>query len=433
MAKSKGVKKADAKPHFIALKFAAVAVVMAALVTIGAATFVFVLQSQYAYGTLLGVMFLLIFIIVAGFQLTMVRALWRVEQGTWKSLINFSLISILARAFLAYTLFTAHERWVHSTQHKPEDLSLTYVMYICAIFLAIEFLIFILIYVRRKAFMPTAEEIQEAMKKVSGPTVKTVSECPNCREIIEKDWASCPQCGTRLPRHCANCGFELLTKTEKCPNCGVTVEKAETVQKQIGTLKKISEEEARPEAMSVRYARLAEAYLKAGEVDQALDNYKEAIHFTAFDRKRSNFMVKMATIMHNSGRNDEAIQILDAAMQLDPSDAAGAALTKNRIAAHGLVQAAQAALDKGNESEALRLADEALKTDMTDYYRAAGLRGMITARELVRKAEEAIASMNQEAAAKLLDDAIRLDPTGRTNARTLRDQVEVQRGSKVKK
>jgi tetratricopeptide (TPR) repeat protein len=306
-------------------------------------------------------------------------------------------------------------------------------MYICAIFLAIEFLIFILIYVRRKAFMPTAEEIQEAMKKVSGPTVKTVSECPNCREIIEKDWASCPQCGTRLPRHCANCGFELLTKTEKCPNCGVTVEKAETVQKQIGTLKKISEEEARPEAMSVRYARLAEAYLKAGEVDQALDNYKEAIHFTAFDRKRSNFMVKMATIMHNSGRNDEAIQILDAAMQLDPSDAAGAALTKNRIAAHGLVQAAQAALDKGNESEALRLADEALKTDMTDYYRAAGLRGMITARELVRKAEEAIASMNQEAAAKLLDDAIRLDPTGRTNARTLRDQVEVQRGSKVKK
>jgi tetratricopeptide (TPR) repeat protein len=111
------------------------------------------------------------------------------------------------------------------------------------------------------------------------------------------------------------------------------VEHSETAQKSIQSLKIIADQDSRPEARSVRFARLADAYLKAGEIDLALETYRKAIHYTEFRRKQSNFMVKMAMVLHNDGRNDEALQVLEGALELDPQDAAGALEIKNQILA----------------------------------------------------------------------------------------------------
>ena len=203
-------------------------------------------------------------------------------------------------------------------------------------------------------------------------TVKTVSECPNCHEIVEKGWILCPQCGTALPRLCANCGKPLTERVDKCMNCGAIIEKQESITESIQTLIALSEEEARPEAKSVRYARLAEAYLKNGEIDLALETYRKAIHFSEFDRKRCNFLVKMANILHNAGRDEEAMKVLDAALQLDP---AGYRWGDHRQGPdQGRCHRQEGA--RGAEPRETRrapsaLADEALKIDPSDYHGAA--------------------------------------------------------------
>ncbi|MCG7840541.1 MAG: hypothetical protein MIO87_01380, partial [Methanomassiliicoccales archaeon] len=59
-------------------------------------------------------------------------------------------------------------------------------------------------------------------------------------------------------------------------------------------------------------------------LDEAVEAFRTAIHYTQFNRKRTNFMVKMAVVMANKGRLQEADQLLGAAIQLDPEDVAGA-------------------------------------------------------------------------------------------------------------
>jgi tetratricopeptide (TPR) repeat protein len=263
-------------------------------------------------------------------------------------------------------------------------------------------------------------------------TVKTVSECPNCHEIVEKEWVLCPQCGTSLPRLCANCGKPLTVRADKCMNCGAVIEKQESIKKGVQTLIALSEEEAKPEARSVRYARLAEAYLKNGEIDLALETYRKAIHFSEFDRKRCNFLVKMANILHNVGRDEEAMKMLDAALELDPMDTAGARMVKGQIDADAPVIRAREALNAGDEAKAVALADEAIKIDPSDFHGASIIKSTI----LTHQAEKLAASGNKAEVVKLLDQAVRLDPMGIGPAMVVRDKLaprERKREDKAKK
>jgi len=301
--------------------------IVAGLVTIIASIEVFLLKSNQAFGTLPGVLLILLLSIVGGFEMNTARAIYRTEMGSWRGSLNLMILGLLSRAFLIYANYK-----VYLDPKGKEDFVFA-LLILNLVFLVVEGLTLLLLYRFKDAFMPTEQERQVAMRKLSGPLVKTVSECPNCHEIIEKEWVLCPQCGTHLPRHCANCGHELKTKGEKCPSCGASVEHSETAQKSIQSLKIIADQDSRPEARSVRFARLADAYLKAGEIDLALETYRKAIHYTEFRRKQSNFMVKMAMVLHNDGRNDEALQVLEGALELDPQDAAGALEIKNQILA----------------------------------------------------------------------------------------------------
>jgi len=92
----------------------------------------------------------------------------------------------------------------------------------------------------------------------------------------------------------------------------------------VDALRKTAELDASPETRSARYARLGDGLLKIGQLDEAVEAFKTAIHYTKYDRKRTNFMVKMAVVMANKGRLDEADQLLDAALKLDPQDVSGA-------------------------------------------------------------------------------------------------------------
>jgi tetratricopeptide (TPR) repeat protein len=417
------------------LKPAALVLVIGGIFTIIIGFYVFVGRSAAVYGTLVGVLIMLLYLIIGGLEVSTARPMWRSEQGGYRGImvaVGFSMLLRLYGIFLMWQIYGKDRVSLEPGTRTPkaEDLFLTGLNSINIVIVVAEWVILWLVYTKRETFMPSQAEIQATLKRVGGPKVHTVSECPNCHELVEKDWELCPQCGTRLPRRCANCGAMLPPGVGKCPNCGVTVVRSEAVLKSIQNLMRTSEEEARPEARSVRYARLAEAYLKAGEPDQALEAYRKAVHYTDFDRKRTNFMVKMAVILHNAGRNEEASKMIEGAMQLDPQDFAGASVVRDQIAASGLVAKAKTTLNAGRDEEALAILADAVKLDKQDASGAQALTAKVNAGRYISKAKELQTAGKTDDALKQLDEALKADPEDQGKAQQMKTDFEAARPGK---
>jgi tetratricopeptide (TPR) repeat protein len=394
------------------LKVFALGLLLGGIMTIISSFVVFMIEANSAYGTLAGIVLLMAGFVLAGLELTSVLPLFRIEQGSNIQARNWIALSMLMRVMIIYTA-------VNGKMLDPGNDFINVLMTLNAIALILEAVMLVLILVLKKEFLPTAEQRMAAMRRLGRATVRTVSECPNCREIVEKGWILCPQCGTALPRLCANCGQPLTERTNKCSNCGSIIEVRESTGRSIQTLIAISEQEARPEAKSVRYARLAEAYLKNGDIDLALETYRKAIDFSEFDRKRCNFLVKMANILHSAGRDEEAMKVLDAALELDPKDIAGARTAKDQINADAPVKRAREALSAGDDAKAIALAEEAIKIDPSDFHGALLVKSTV----LTHQAEKLAESGNNEEVIRLLDEAVRLDPSGFGPAMAVRDKL----------
>jgi tetratricopeptide (TPR) repeat protein len=262
--------------------------------------------------TVIGIVLTLIFILFASFEIGASRVSFKGEIGGWNGVVNALLIALLARVIM---IFLARDWYFYAN----------------AIMGVGELGLLLVIYRRKDLFMPPAEEIEKTLKRLASPTVKVASECPTCHEVVEINWESCPYCGTKLMKHCGNCGIELEETVAICPNCGTPIESIEAITRTIESLNQSIQELDSPETRASQYAKLGENLLKTGDNDGALDAYTEAIKNTEFTRKRSYFMVKMARILKNIGKENEALEILDTAMELDPEDYAGAAEMKQAI------------------------------------------------------------------------------------------------------
>ena len=262
--------------------------------------------------TVLGIILVLIFILVCSYEIGAAKVVFRTEIGGWGAVMQALVFTLLARALML-------------------ALSRDWYFYANAILGAGELGILFVLYRRKDLFMPPAEVMEKSMQRMAGPTVKVESECPTCHEMVEMNWESCPYCGTKLSKHCGNCGEPLEENIAICPNCGTPVESVEAINKTIESLRASVEEVGSPEAKASQYAKLGENLLKTGDNEGALDAYTEAIKTTEFTRKRSYFMVKMAMVLKNIGQVNEAIDILDAAIEIDPDDYAGAAEMKSSL------------------------------------------------------------------------------------------------------
>lgn len=414
--------------HRAFFKLAAIIAILAGLMII-VSGFLILFSKNSPLGTLIGLLVFILLFLIGGVLIGSFRSLWGTEVGSWGSSFVISLISSITLGLLLFPALAVFSVRVLSNANLGNLAagSIAALIFIVALFV-LQVICTVLLYVWRVDFMPSKEEIEAGMRRIGKRTVKTVAECPRCHSVVQRDWINCPQCGFHLPRVCANCGKELTTEVEKCPECGEQIEHIDTAIRTVETLKLIAAEEAKPEARSVRYARLAEAYLKAGDADQALETYKQAISFTEFDTKRCNFMVKMAMVMHNNGRDKEAQELLEAALKLDPQDASGAGVAQKQILAHEMAAKAEEASKAGLEGEAVHYAEQSLAIDPTDYHGV----GVIKARVLVREAEAAARS-DRARAVKLLDQAVALDPSDVTSAMELRDSLTPREKSKQQK
>jgi tetratricopeptide (TPR) repeat protein len=262
--------------------------------------------------TVLGIILVLVYILVCSFEIGAAKTVFRAEMGGWGAVMQALVFTLLARILMLF-------------------LSQGWYFYANAFLGVGELSILVVLYRRKDLFMPSEEEMEVTMRRMEGPTVRVASECPTCHEMVEMNWESCPYCGTKLTKHCGNCGEPLEEGMAICQNCGTPVESLETIDRTIESLRLSVEEVESQEAKASQYAKLAENLLKTGDNDGALDAYTEAIKATEFTRKRSYFMVKMANVLRNIGQESEALDILETAMKLDPQDYAGAGEMRDSI------------------------------------------------------------------------------------------------------
>ncbi|MFP4196557.1 MAG: tetratricopeptide repeat protein [Methanomassiliicoccales archaeon] len=190
--------------------------------------------------------------------------------------------------------------------------------------------IFIMVFRSKDLFLP--DEMEDAkIKKMSGPTIRSVAECPTCHDVVEVGWDSFPYCGTKLPIICGNCGTELGEMDSHCPDCGTPVEGLEAVDQTTHSLRSALEDDEAPETRAGRLGKLGDAYLKKGDKEEALGSYRRAMEETRYARKKTFFMVKQATVLKNMGKGDQALEILEEALEMDPEDYAGAGQVRNGI------------------------------------------------------------------------------------------------------
>jgi hypothetical protein len=255
--------------------------------------------------TVFGIVLMLLFAVVGIWEISLSRTIATSQIGEWPGIIKALVIALVMRLIAIY---------------MTDDL----VQILNMVAGGLEVLALALVFVYKPSFMPSREEVAATLKRFSSVTVKAGAQCPKCKAVVEAEWTLCPDCGTRLPKYCAKCGTKVNEGETACCKCGTKMEVPVSLVLMVETLKKTAELDAAPETRSARYARLGDGLLKVGQLDEAVDAFKTAIHYTQFDRKRTNFMVKMAVVMANKGSIAEADQLLDAALKLDPQDVSGA-------------------------------------------------------------------------------------------------------------
>ena len=281
----------------------AIGLIFAGLILIiSPATAIFVFRSV---STVFGIILMLLFAVVGIWEISLSRTIATSQIGEWPGIMKALVIALVLR-LIAIVL--------------TEDL----IQLLNFVAGGLEVLAVALVFVYKPSFMPSKEEVAAALKRFSSVTVKAGAQCPKCKAVVEAEWTLCPDCGTRLPKYCAKCNTKVNEGETACCKCGTKMEVAASLVLMVETLRKTAELDAAPETRSARYARLGDGLLKVGQLDEAVEAFKTAIHYTQFDRKRTNFMVKMAVVMANKGSIAEADQLLDAALKLDPQDVSGA-------------------------------------------------------------------------------------------------------------
>jgi RNA polymerase subunit RPABC4/transcription elongation factor Spt4 len=57
----------------------------------------------------------------------------------------------------------------------------------------------------------------------------SVPLCPNCRNLVEKDYLICPSCAWELKKSCVNCEKPLNMEWGMCPYCGTDQRSGKTI------------------------------------------------------------------------------------------------------------------------------------------------------------------------------------------------------------
>lgn len=74
--------------------------------------------------------------------------------------------------------------------------------------------------VRPPEYLLDSRERELELAVLEGELRNRVLLCPNCRNIVEKEYLVCPNCNWELKKSCVQCEKPLNMEWETCPFCG---------------------------------------------------------------------------------------------------------------------------------------------------------------------------------------------------------------------
>lgn len=74
--------------------------------------------------------------------------------------------------------------------------------------------------VRPPEYLLDSRERELELAVLEGELRNRVLLCPNCRNIVEKEYLVCPSCNWELKKSCVQCDKPLNMEWETCPFCG---------------------------------------------------------------------------------------------------------------------------------------------------------------------------------------------------------------------
>ena len=134
------------------------------------------------------------------------------------TLNDFVLIgTAFAAAFLA-TLWVSLVVWTfRDIRKRTRDV---FARILAVLVVALLFLPGILIYSILRPAKTLEEEYQQTLEEEALlQTIEDIPLCPGCTRRIQKDWIVCPNCQTKLKKHCHQCNALMELPWNVCPFC----------------------------------------------------------------------------------------------------------------------------------------------------------------------------------------------------------------------
>ena len=83
--------------------------------------------------------------------------------------------------------------------------------------------------VRPPEYLEESRERELELAVLERELTNNVLLCPNCRNLIERDYLICPSCAWELKKSCVNCEKPLNMEWGMCPYCGTDQRSGKTI------------------------------------------------------------------------------------------------------------------------------------------------------------------------------------------------------------
>ncbi len=117
---------------------------------------------------------------------------------------------------LFIVLWIALVYWTYADARRRGALSIFWGI-VAVIFPYVGTLIYLI--VRPPEYLAESRERELELAVLERELRENIHLCPNCRNLVQRDYIICPVCNWELKKPCANCERPLNMEWETCPYC----------------------------------------------------------------------------------------------------------------------------------------------------------------------------------------------------------------------
>ena len=116
--------------------------------------------------------------------------------------------------------------WTYADARRRGAISLLWA-FIAFIFPFFGTLVYLI--VRPPEYLEESRERELGLAVLERELTNSVLLCPNCRNLVERDYLICPTCNWELKKSCVNCDRPLNMEWGTCPYCGTDQRSGKTI------------------------------------------------------------------------------------------------------------------------------------------------------------------------------------------------------------